>query len=57
MQPALGIEDVAQREEVVLAGAPPVVQHEQSFGIVGRGPLEEGELRLGHRGEVTEKAT
>ena len=44
VQPALGIEDVAERKQVVLVRAAPVMEHEQALGVAGRGPLEEGEL-------------
>ena len=47
MQPAIGIQDVGQPEEVALVGAAAVVEDEQPIGVAAGGPLEMGEY--GHR--------
>ncbi len=41
MQPAVGVEHVGQGEQVVLIGAPAVMQHEQAACGIRRGPLLE----------------
>jgi hypothetical protein len=41
----LRVEQVEQREEVVLVGAPPVQEHQRALGLAGRGPLELAKTR------------
>ena len=43
VQPALGVQDVGEAEQVVLVGAATVVQDEQPGGVCGGGTLLEDE--------------
>jgi hypothetical protein len=39
-EPPVGVEDVEQGEEVALVRAAPMKEHEQPFGLAGRGSQE-----------------
>jgi hypothetical protein len=47
-QPAFGVEQIQQREEVLLVRATPVEENEEPFGLGGGGSPQMGEGVLGH---------